>query len=162
MRERAPQAKLDEVRLRSGGAGDLDDVMRIMNSAFSPSYGEAWTRSQCAGILPMKGVGLVLAEQSGGAVGFALMRVIADEAELLLLAVDRPAQGKGVGRAMLDHFVAAAREGGASHLHLEVRDGNDAVALYDAAGFKPAGRRLDYYKGPQGERHDALTLVLAD
>lgn len=110
----------------------------------------------------MKGVSLLLAEHSGGAVGFALMRVIADEAELLLLAVDRQAQGKGVGSTMLDHFVAVARAGGASHLHLEVRDGNSAVALYDAAGFKPAGRRRDYYKGFDGERHDALTLVLAD
>ena len=162
MRERAPVSRLDQVRLRKGEADDLDEVMRIMDSAFPPCFGEAWTRSQCAGILPMKGVGLVLAEQSGDPVGFALMRVIADEAELLLLAVERQAQGKGVGRAMLDHFVAVSREGGASRLHLEVRDGNSAVTLYDSAGFKPAGRRRDYYKGPAGERHDALTLVLAD
>ena len=110
----------------------------------------------------MSGVALVLAEQGGTATGFALMRVIADEAELLLLAVDPSAQGRGVGRAMVNHFIASARAKGASRLYLEVRDGNMAVSLYNAAGFTPAGRRRAYYKGPAGERHDALTLVLAD
>ena len=136
--------------------------MRIMTAAFPPCYGEAWTRSQCAGILPMSGVELILAEQGGTAAGFALVRVVADEAELLLLAVEPVAQGRGVGRAMVNHFIAAARANGATRLHLEVRDGNSAVSLYNAAGFTPAGRRRAYYKGPAGERHDALTLVLAD
>ena len=40
---------------------DLDDVMSVMNEAFDPQFGEAWTRSQCAGILPMSGVSLMLA-----------------------------------------------------------------------------------------------------
>lgn len=136
--------------------------MRIMRTAFPACYGEAWTRSQCAGILPMSGVELVLAEQGAATTGFALMRVIADEAELLLLAVEPAAQGRGVGRAMLNHFVAAARASGATRLHLEVRDGNPAVLLYKEAGFATAGRRPAYYKGPAGDLHDALTLVLAD
>src|SRR6185436_1922852 len=50
------------VRLRRGGADDLDEVMRIMTVAFQPCFGEAWSRSQCAGILPMHGVSLTLAE----------------------------------------------------------------------------------------------------
>ena len=31
--------------------------MAVMDGAFGDSFGEAWTRSQCAGILPMDGVG---------------------------------------------------------------------------------------------------------
>lgn len=162
MSERAPVPKLEQLHLRTGGASDLDEVMRIMNSAFPACYGEAWTRSQCAGILPMKGVRMVLAERSGEAVGFALMRVIADEAELLLLAVEQNARGQGIGRALLDHFVDVSHQEGATRLHLEVRDGNSAVALYHAVGFLPAGRRANYYRGPDGDRHDALTLVLSD
>ena len=162
MIEVGPRPAPAEIRLRPGGANDLDEVMRIMSAAFEPCYGEAWTRSQCAGILPMKGVALALAEQGGTAVGFALMRIIADEAELLLLAVAPESQGKGVGRTILAHFVDTAHDAGAQHLHLEVRDGNAAVALYHKAGFRPAGRRLSYYKGAGAQRHDALTLVLTD
>jgi ribosomal-protein-alanine N-acetyltransferase len=150
------------VRLRPGGAGDLDEVMRIMAAAFPPCFGEAWTRSQCAGILPMQGVTLTVAESGGVPVGFALVRAVADEAELLLLAVDLAEQRRGIGQALLDHFIASALVGGAHRLHLEVRDGNPAMALYRASGFSAAGRRRNYYHGPDGEAYDAVTLLLTD
>jgi ribosomal-protein-alanine N-acetyltransferase len=150
------------VRLRPGRLDDLDDVMRIMRAAFQPCFGEAWTRSQCAGILPMDGVGLTIAEGPRGTAGFSLARCVADEAELLLIAVDPTSQRSGVGQSLLDDFIVTARDGGAAKLHLEVRDGNPAVAMYRAAGFTPAGRRRNYYHGPDGQAYDAVTLMLAD
>ena len=150
------------VRLRRGGVDDLDNVMRIMTAAFHPCFGEAWTRSQCAGILPLHGVTLTIAEAGQMAVGFSLVRAVADEAELLLLAVDPAEQRRGIGLALLDEFIAAALAIGAHRLHLEVRDGNPAMSLYRGAGFSPAGRRRNYYRGPAGEGHDAVTLLLTD
>jgi len=148
------------VVIAQAGADDLDLVMEIMNAAFAPSFGEAWTRSQCAGILPMAGVELRLARGGGGVPnGFALLRTVADEAELLLIAVDPLAQHRGVGRALLDDFVMLATGRGADRLHLEVRDGNPAIALYESVGFKLAGRRRNYYHGPAGATCDALTLA---
>lgn len=149
------------IRLRTGGFEDLEEVMKVMNRAFSPSFGEAWTRSQCAGILPMSGVTLTLAESELGLAGFSLVRSVADESELLLLAVEPAEQRRGIGRALLERFVADARRRGASHLHLEVRDGNPAVALYFSEGFAPAGRRRNYYHGPGNQAFDAITLTLA-
>lgn len=150
----------DMVMLHAGHAGDLDAVMEIMNRAFRPCFGEAWTRSQCSGILPMQGVTLTLASLRGEVVGFALARAIFDEAELLLLAVDPDHHRRGVGRALLDHFTTSSRQCGARHIHLEVRDGNEAVDLYRNAGFQLVGRRNDYYKSSNGERFDALTMSL--
>lgn len=143
-------------------AHHLDEVMPVMTAAFSPDFGEAWTRSQCAGILPMAGVALFLARDPASHVtrGFSLLRAVADEAELLLIAVAPSAQRRGVGRALVDHFVAYARSCGATRLHLEVREGNGAIGLYRAAGFELAGRRRDYYRGASGQ-YDALTLLLA-
>ena len=43
-------------RISRGNTEDLEAVMQVMATAFSDRYGEAWTRSQCAGILPMTGV----------------------------------------------------------------------------------------------------------
>ena len=149
------------LRLRPGGSDDLDHVMRVMTAAFPPGYGEAWTRSQCSGILPMAGVSLTIAEDRGMPAGFSLVRRVADEAELLLLAVDPEHQRCGLGQALLDDFIAAALANGAHRLHLEVRDGNPAISLYRSAGFVPAGRRRNYYHGPDGAAYDAVTLVLA-
>lgn len=147
--------------LLDGGADDLDSVMRVMSAAFSDRYGEAWTRSQCAGILPMTGVRLTLAKEDREIVGFALHRTIVDDAELLLLAVTPEVQGRGVGRRLLEHFIEQARESGAARIHLEVRDGNPAVRIYEAAGFSQSNRRVNYYHGRDGGRFDALTFQLA-
>lgn len=156
-----PRARPGVVAIRDFAGDDLDSVMAIMGAAFEPTYGEAWTRSQCAGILPMAGVTLRLAQRDDGkVVGFALLRAIAEEAELLLIAVDPAAQQGGIGAALVQDFVALAMKLGARRLHLEVRDGNTAIVLYERAGFRLVGRRRDYYRGLDGHKRDALTLAL--
>ena len=157
-----PSSSSQVLAIRGGGHEDLDGVVGVMDAAFDSRFGERWTRSQCAGILPMSGVDLRLAQDnSDHIIGFTLSRLVGDEAELLLLAVDPAFQKRGVGRMLLRDFVARANHGGAHQLHLEVRDGNPALTLYDSAGFVVAGRRAGYYHGPGGELHDALTLRLA-
>jgi ribosomal-protein-alanine N-acetyltransferase len=149
-----------QVKLAPGESADLDAVMDVMASAFDARFGEGWTRSQCAGILPLSGVLLMLAEDPDGSVcGFSLLRTVADEAELLLLAVAPKAQRRGVGGSLLDHFIEHGRRSGIRRLHLEVRDGNPAVAMYQAYGFTAVGRRPKYYSGTDGSQHDALTMA---
>ena len=147
------------VAIEEGSARDLDAVMRVMEDSFDPAYGEAWTGPQCAGLLPLPGVWLTLAKAGAEVVGFALSRVVAGEAELLLLAVAQRAQGRGVGDRLVRRFMADARTRGAGRLHLEVRDGNHAVALYTRLGFREVGRRRNYYSGRDGQLFDALTLA---
>jgi ribosomal-protein-alanine N-acetyltransferase len=150
------------VSLAQGTSDDLDSVMEVMSSAFPARFGEAWTRSQCAGILPMTGVRLVLARDGEEtSLGFSLYRTVAGDSELLLLAVDSKAQGNGIGRKLLDHFIEDARQNGAERIHLEVREGNAATRLYESAGFTRANRRRDYYRGSDRTQFDALTFVLA-
>jgi ribosomal-protein-alanine N-acetyltransferase len=153
--------KLAAYLVEPGDARDLDQVIDVMHLAFDPAFGEAWTRSQCAGILPMSGVALYVARSPEGdeMIGFSLQRVIADEAELLLLAVAPSWRGRGIGRALLGQFVDDARDRGAPRLHLEVRDGNPAVQMYRLAGFDLAGRRSKYYHGAGNQLFDALTFV---
>jgi ribosomal-protein-alanine N-acetyltransferase len=153
-------AEAKTVRLAPGESADLDAVMDVMTSAFDPGFGEGWTRSQCAGILPLSGVLLMLARDERDEVqGFSLLRTVADEAELLLLAVAPNAQRRGVGGSLLNHFIAHSRDKGIRRLHLEVRDGNPAVAMYQAFGFNAEGRRPKYYSGQDGSQHDALTMA---
>jgi [ribosomal protein S18]-alanine N-acetyltransferase len=147
------------ISLVEGDVADLEAVMRVMNDSFDRRYGEAWTAPQCAGLLPMYGVWLVLARDATGTIGFALARQVAGEAELLLLAVRRSAQGQGVGKLLLERFTADAKSRGADRLHLEVREGNHAVKLYEDHGFALVGRRRNYYAGPDGRCYDALTLA---
>ena len=145
--------------LETGGPADLAAVMRVMEDSFDPAYGEGWTGPQCAGLLPMSGVWLALAREGERATGFTLSRIVAGEAELLLLAVRRDRQKHGIGELLLNRFIDDARHRGALQLHLEVRDGNPAVRLYKRAGFSQVGRRRNYYSGRDGQLFDALTLA---
>jgi ribosomal-protein-alanine N-acetyltransferase len=150
-----------DVRIEIGSSNDVDSVMKIMDSAFGQRFGEAWTRSQLAGILPMSGVSLILAREpsSAEAVGFSLFRTVADESELLLLAVLPIRHRRGVGRRLLEDFLERARKDKVVRVHLEVRNGNPAVSMYSSAGFSPVGRRRNYYHAPGGKRFDAITLA---
>ena len=148
------------VRIQQCGADGLDDVLDIMGAAFSADFGEGWTRSQVAGILPLSGVSLCLARDDHEEPrGFSLQRTIVGESELLLLAVHRNARRCGVGSCLLDHFIVSSKRLGATRLHLEVRDGNPATTMYQAFGFTPAGRRANYYRGVDGSLFDAITMA---
>jgi [ribosomal protein S18]-alanine N-acetyltransferase len=157
----ATPALAEKVRIAPGTADQLDAVMRVMDAAFGDEFGEAWTRSQLSGILPMAGVFLILAfdRASDSVVGFSLFRTVADESELLLIAVLPSEQRSGLGMLLLEDFLDRARDARASRVHLEVRDGNPAIAMYRSAGFSPAGRRRNYYHAVSGKRYDAITLA---
>ncbi|GAO40783.1 putative acetyltransferase [Sphingomonas changbaiensis NBRC 104936] len=146
------------IRVEPGGMADLSDVMIAMSDAFDPEYGEAWTEAQCAGILGMPGSWLLIARSGADPAGFALLRTVADETELLLIAVRNRYRRQGIARALLDQAIGDAAADGVEMLHLEVRDGNPAVELYRGAGFVPIGVRRAYYRGRSGKVFDALTF----
>ena len=150
-----------DVRIASGSSKDIDAAMTVMDSAFGTRFGEAWTRSQLAGILPMAGVSLIVAQETSRdeTVGFSLFRTVGDESELLLLAVLPSHHRRGVGRRLLDDFLERARKDRVAHVHLEVREGNPAVAMYRDSGFSAIGRRRNYYHASDGRRFDAVTLT---
>lgn len=91
--------------------------------------------------------------------GFAMGRVIADEAELLTLATDPAHRRQGLGRAMLAAYEQEARARGAARSFLEVAaDNTGAIALYHSAGYGRDGVRPGYYHMPQGARVDAVLM----
>ena len=157
----ATPAMTQNVRVVPGTPDHLDSVMEVMDGAFGDKFGEAWTRSQLSGILPMAGVYLVLAmtKPDNSVVGFSLFRTVAEESELLLIAVLPGEQRRGIGRLLLNDFTERGRREGLNRVHLEMRDGNPAIGMYQEAGFSPVGRRRNYYHAADGMRYDAITLA---
>ena len=86
--------------------------------------------------------------------GFALGRLMVDEAELLTFAVAPERRRGGIGRRLFEGFEAEAVKRGAQRAFLEVASGNTAaISLYRNAGYTEVGRRPGYYAG-----QDALIL----
>lgn len=92
-------------------------------------------------------------------IGFALGRVIADEAELLTLAVDPAIQRQGLGRALLTRFEQAVSARGAASAVLEVAETNESAKnLYNSMGWVQVGLRERYYRPGQDRPVGALIL----
>jgi [ribosomal protein S18]-alanine N-acetyltransferase len=136
---------------------DLPVLTELHAACFMSPRDQPWTQRSFAEVLQMPGAGARIAAVGPEPVGFAVVRVVADEAELLLIGIHPEHRRAGYGRSLLDHLVAALRAAGAARLFLEVAETNQAAtAFYRDAGFEPVGRRAKYYEG-----EDALVLVKA-
>ena len=148
------------VEIVEASALDLEKVMIVMNRAFDPRHGEAWTAAQCAGILSLPGSLLLIARSGDRTLGFALARSVADEGELLLIAVSPDRQRRGTGKWLVKKIIERLVNKGVKKLHLEMRTDNPALTFYNDLGFQQVGLRRDYYRRNDGLLTDAATLSL--
>ena len=148
------------IRVVEGDAGDISAMMTIMNDAFDPRFGEAWTAAQCLSTLVMPDCQLLLAKDGDSVCGFAMNRWVFDHQELLMIGVARRLQGQNIGKLLLSETIHRAHKGGRSKIFLEVRDGNNAHGFYLKNGFTPIGRRKNYYNNINGISFDAITMLL--
>ncbi|WOF45479.1 GNAT family N-acetyltransferase [Sphingopyxis indica] len=132
--------------------------MRVMEAAFDPAYGEAWSTAQLATLFALSTARVCLAWDGEVPCGFSAARIAGPESELLLLAVDPAWRGRGVGRRLLDDWMRWAANKGVNEYFLEMRADNEAVHLYETAGFAECGRRRQYYRGRDGVVRDAITM----
>jgi [ribosomal protein S18]-alanine N-acetyltransferase len=149
------------IAIEDGDARDVAVVMQIMNAAFDPVYGEAWTAAQCIGLLALPDSRLLLARHGLAIAGFALSRWVLDEEELLMIGVDPTYQRKDIGATLLQNIILRAKQANRLKLFLEVRENNAAHLFYQSMGFSEVGRRRDYYSGATGAKFDAITMALA-
>jgi [ribosomal protein S18]-alanine N-acetyltransferase len=143
-----------------GDARDVAAIMPVMETAFDPLFGEAWTAAQCLSTLAMPGAQLLLAMDGDRTTGFALSRVVSDEEELLLIGVLPDSRRNGVGRQLVETLLKNAQKSFRAAVFLEVREGNAAQHFYKSMGFQPVGRRKAYYHAKDGTRFDAITMAV--
>ncbi len=122
------------------GVGHATALAAIHESAFPPA--ERWSVNVIALQLGVPGTfGFI---DTGG--GMILCRVIADEAEVLTLAVAPARRRRGVATILLRTAMRQAASLGATAMFLEVAEPNGpARALYRRSGFHEVGRRARYY-----------------
>lgn len=138
---------------------DLDRVIDIERRSNS----HPWTRERFEDSL-RSGYLCFVAREQQSIVGFAIARVLVDDAELLLIAVEPTHRRSGCATLLLNALIERLRANGKSPLHLEVRAGNhSAIAFYEARGFFRSGLRKNYY--PDGvlgnQREDAVLMQRA-
>jgi ribosomal-protein-alanine N-acetyltransferase len=150
---------LTPLALEQAGREDLDALLDLQRACQT----HPWTPRHFADALAGPARVLVLRrpwepwEIRRGIVASCVIQVAAGEAQVHDLGVEPAQRRRGLGRWLLERGLRAAARAGARTAHLEVRASNTAaLALYTAAGFRPAGRRRGYYAVPE---EDAVLLA---
>ncbi len=137
--------------IRPAAERDLAALMAVENECFTEN---AYSEELYRHFLAQPGCELYLVESGAGAplgsivLAFGGSRHGSPWARVLSVAVCPAARRQGWGRRLMGLAEDRARAHGARSLRLESRQGDPAAtALYQATGFRPAGRLPDYY-GP--------------
>jgi [ribosomal protein S18]-alanine N-acetyltransferase len=137
------QPRRGRVEIRLAGAFDL----ALLAGLHAVCFEERWDAAALASLLAMPGALAFLAAAEAEPLGFVLLRRAAEEAEIISIGVRPEARRSGIGRQLLAAAEAAARDGGAARLFLEVAADNfQALALYSTNGFTEVGKRPNYYR----------------
>ena len=169
-----PRAMPAPIYLRDADARRPEDVAPVAIRREGPeaapvlaelhrrAMADPWSAGFIAGLLAQEGTMAILARLRAdeAPVGFALLRLVADEAELLSLGVVPERRREGIAQRLMAACYDRCRAGGIARLHLEVAEDNGvARQLYARCGYLAVGRRKGYYERDSGPPVDALTLA---
>ncbi|MBN2716144.1 MAG: ribosomal protein S18-alanine N-acetyltransferase [Deltaproteobacteria bacterium] len=122
---------------------NLDDIADIEQRCFSAP----WDRSALAHELSaLSWSRTFLAVANRTTAGFVCFWTVADEYQVLKVAVHPQFQKQGIGRLLIEHLKMTAEEEDISVISLELRHRNSAARnLYQSCGFSVVGTRRGYY-----------------
>ena len=136
-------------------AATLDDVavlLRMESELFALPYGQG----DLEYFIQEKHANVVVLERDTEIIGFFIVLLLFEEAQIAQLAVRSNYQNQGYGKMLLQEIIELAKNAGCEKLTLEVRVSNKkAIELYQKQGFGKLAFRKDYYQKPQ---EDGLVL----
>jgi ribosomal-protein-alanine N-acetyltransferase len=153
-----PQRRRDYA-IEKLAAADVATAAEIHREDFT----RAWSEDEFDGLMAQDGVFGFAARETGHGgkrpVGFVLARIVADEGEILTVAVARDHRREGIGWKLLDAVLRELHGQRAAALFLEVDETNTpALALYRRLGFLEVGRRPAYYQATGKPATGALVM----
>jgi len=129
---------------------------RILAALHAACFAASWDAKAMAELLPLPGLRATIALAGDEPVGLVLVRVAADEAEVLTICTLPAWRRRGIAGRLMEAAGDQATRAGAVRLYLEVAaDDPAALGLYTARGFVVVGRRHGYY----GHGRDALVMA---
>ena len=145
------------LHIEPGEARDARELARI----HAASFYRGWPSEEFSSFLSDPNSPVYIACDARRRIaGFALIRIAADEAELLTIAVDPKWRGKRIGRALMEAVFADLMMSPARRMFLEVDEQNvAAIRLYAQQGFASISSRKGYYPRPDGSAATALVMA---
>ena len=126
---------------------------------------DSWPIKSLPTCLAKSQYAMQVVDVSGDISAACLFSVVADQCELLFIAVNPTQKRQGMALRLLRSLINHCQTKSVENIFLEVRESNfPAIALYRAAGFLVTGRRENYYPSRSTDetiREAALMFQLA-
>ena len=138
-------------------AADADAIARLHAQGFY----RGWPREEFAAYITGEGTPVYVAcDAKRRIAGFAMLRHLGEDVELITIAVDRKWQNKGIGLALMRALFDDLLMSPARRMLLEVATDNAAaLRLYGKLGFAKVGERKGYYPRPDGTPATAIVMA---
>jgi ribosomal-protein-alanine N-acetyltransferase len=142
-----PKNERITANIRVFGEADAPAATEILRT--SPEAAQ-WTELGFRELLGWRGVVALVSEEERKIIGFVVARQVAEEAEILNLAVHLLRRRKGEGGELLKAAMQELLGRQVRRVFLEVRESNTAaIAFYSKHGFYKTGIRASYYRNPE-------------
>ena len=136
---------------------DADAVAKL----HAQSFFRGWPRQDIESyIIDPDTPTLVACDAKHKLAGFAMLRILGDDVELMTIAVEPKFRSKGLGNALLRACFEDLRMTPVKRMVLEVAADNPAaIKLYQQLGFQKLSERKGYYARPDGQPATALVMA---
>lgn len=142
-----------EINISNMTFADLENLKDFLQSDFD----EFWSYDILLSELSSSNSRYIVAKNKDNTiVGFAGIKIILDEAELMNIVTRKDMRHCGIASSMLNHLLAIYKENNIKLLNLEVNTQNTiAINFYKKYNFNEVGLRKKYYDNT----YDALLMT---
>jgi len=140
--------KTADVAVRLARNSDAEGIAAMSRDYIEHGLPWTWTEGRVSASIRDPDVNVVVVGERGAITGFGIMSYPNDDAHLLLFAVRRSHQRRGIGSAILRWLEEAARTAGAKRIRVECRRDN-AVArnFYCEHAYEELSISVKFYRG---------------
>lgn len=136
--------KLDNIKIEVMTLDDLESIKDILASDFD----KFWNYNVFKSELQNENSKYLVAKLNTEIIGFAGIKIILDEADVMNIVIKKIYRNQGVGTLLLNEIILLCKKFNLNSISLEVNEINSsAIHLYENFGFKKVGNRKNYYNG---------------
>lgn len=141
-----------DLKLSKMSIGDLKSIKNVLASDFD----NFWSYDVLEEELECDNSYVIVAKvDENTIVGFAGLKVILDEADIMNIVVKKDFRHNGIGSILLENLINHSKDLNLKTITLEVNENNlSAIRLYDKFSFDKLGIRKNYYDG----KSDAIIM----
>ena len=125
----------------------LNDLKKIEKSLVT-EFDDFWNTGTLENELKNKNSYYIVAKINDEIVGFAGIKIVLDEADIMNIVTKKDLRNLGIGSALFEAIINYSKNNGINKLTLEVNEKNlSAIHLYEKFGFLKIAKRQKYYNG---------------